>query len=431
MGIMERLGFAGEKRETIENPQVPLSNRNILKFFGLEDTSITGEVVSVESALGIPAIWAAVNFLSGMFAGLPLQVFRKSGEDRVKVKGGINSILHDNINDQMSSFAWRMYSYTNVFTGGRAFTFIERNSSNKIVNLWPLDPTKVTVERKAGRVTYKLVEGGKTTVYEASEIIDIPFMLKPDMLSHYSPILTNRNTIGWILSMTRYGSKTFANGGVPPFVIEGPFKSPGAIQRSADDLAAAVLKGAKEGRMAISLPDGHKLVPIGFDAEKMQLTESQRFGIEQVARIYSMPPTFLQDLTHGTFSNTEQQDLHMVKHTAKRWIEQFEAELNLKLFGRSNKNLYVEMNLDGLLRGDFKSRIEGYSKGIQTAILTPNEARRRENLPDDPEGNQLLIQGATVPLGSQPEPQPDPQPEPDAPEPDAPDEEPDEEPTND
>jgi len=426
MGIMERLGITGEKRETIENPQVPISNRNILKFFGLEDTSLTGETVSVESALGIPAVWAAVNFLSGMFAGLPLQVFKKVGDDRVKVKGGINSILHDNVNDQMSSYAWRMYSYTNVFTGGRAFTFIERNSSNKVTNLWPLDPVNVTVERKNGRLTYKHSEGGKTTIYEAAEIIDIPFLLTHDMVKHYSPIMTNRNTIGWILSMTRYGAKTFSNGGVPPFVIEGPFKSPGAIQRSADDLAAAVLKGAKEGRMAISLPDGHKILPIGFDAEKMQMSESQRFGIEQVARIYSMPPTFLQDLTHGTFSNTEQQDLHMVKHTAKRWIEQLEAELNLKLFGRKNNRLYVEMNLDGLLRGDFKSRIEGYSKGIQTAILTPNEARRRENLPDDPEGNKLLIQGATVPLGSQqleliPIEGPD----------EAPDEEPDEEPTDD
>jgi HK97 family phage portal protein len=124
--------------------------------------------------------------------------------------------------------------------------------------------------------------------------------------------------------------------------------------------------------------------------------------IEQIARIYSIPPTFLQDLTHGTFSNTEQQDLHFTKHTIKRWIEQFEQEMNLKLFGRNSNSQFVEMNVDGLLRGDFKTRMDGYAQGIQNAILTPNEARRRENLPDDAGGDGLLVQGATVPLGQQP-----------------------------
>jgi len=90
-----------------------------------------------------------------------------------------------------------------------------------------------------------------------------------------------------------------------------------------------------------------------------------------------------------------------VKHTIRRWVEQAEQEMNLKLFGRSNNDEYVEFNLDGILRGDFLTRMEGYSKGIQNGILKPNEARRQENRPDDPEGDSLMIQGATVPLGSQ------------------------------
>jgi len=116
----------------------------------------------------------------------------------------------------------------------------------------------------------------------------------------------------------------------------------------------------------------------------------------------------LQDLSNGTYSNSEQQDLHFVKHTLKRWIEQIEQELNLKLFGRGNNSRFVEFNVDGLLRGDFKTRMEGYAIGIQNALLKPNEARRAENRPDDSEGDELLIQGATVPLGSQPQNQPQP-----------------------
>ena len=132
-----------------------------------------------------------------------------------------------------------------------------------------------------------------------------------------------------------------------------------------------------------------------------QFLDTQRFSIEQIARIYSLPPVFLQDLTHGTFSNTEQQDLHFVKHTVKRWVEQFEQEMNLKFFGRGS-DFYVEFNVDGLLRGDLKTLMEAYATSIQNGIRTPNEVRAIENLPDKENADDLLIQGATVPLGSQP-----------------------------
>ena len=151
----------------------------------------------------------------------------------------------------------------------------------------------------------------------------------------------------------------------------------------------------------MALPMGHELKSIGLSPENMQLLELQRFSIEQIARIYSLPPVFLQDLTHGTFSNTEQQDLAFVKHTVKRWVEQTEQEMNLKFFGRNSKQ-YVEFNVDGLLRGDFKTRMEAYSTSIQNGIRTPNEVRETENLGSKPEGDNLMIQGATVPIASQP-----------------------------
>jgi HK97 family phage portal protein len=188
---------------------------------------------------------------------------------------------------------------------------------------------------------------------------------------------------------------------VPPFAVTGNFQSPGAMKRAADDLHEAVLKASKEERQALVLPLGLDIKEIGASPDKMQFVELKRFLVEEVARIYSMPPNFVQDLSKGTFSNTEQQDLHLVKHTLRRWVTQIEQELNLKLFGRSSTVQFVEFNLDGILRGDFKTRMEGYAQGIQNSVLKPNEARRRENLPDDPDGGRLLVQGATVPLGSQ------------------------------
>ena len=129
----------------------------------------------------------------------------------------------------------------------------------------------------------------------------------------------------------------------------------------------------------------------------MQLVPTQEFAILEIARIYQMPPTFLQDLSNGTFSNTEQQDLHFVKHTMKRWLEQIEAEMNLKFFGRGSSRI-VEFNVDGLLRGDYKTRMEGNATAIQTGQITPNEARAMDNRERLDGGDRLFIQGATVPL---------------------------------
>lgn len=395
--------FRREKRGNIEDPTVPISNSNIFSFLGMEaDGSTAGERVTIDSALGVPSVWAAVNFLSGTLAGLPLKVYRRTSEGREPVSGSLANLLHDAVNDEMSSFEWRKYVFEQVFTHGRSVSFIERAASGRILNIWPLEPGNVTVRMRAGRKIYHYSNGEQKTTYEASEVIDLPFMLKADRCLHRSPILSMRETIGLAQAATKYGSRFFASGGVPPFAIEGPFQSPAAIKRAADDLSQAVKTAAKESRLALPLPEGHTLKPIGADPEKSQLVETQRFMIEQVARIYSMPPTFLQDLTHGTFSNTEQQDLHFVKHTIKRWVEQAEQEINLKLFGRGNTTRYVEFNMDGLLRGDFQTRMNGYAQAIQNAVFMPNEARRRENLPDHEGGDTLMVQGATVPIGQQP-----------------------------
>jgi HK97 family phage portal protein len=152
------------------------------------------------------------------------------------------------------------------------------------------------------------------------------------------------------------------------------------------------------------MPPGHKLTQVGFDPEKGQMTEARLFQIQEIARAYQLPPVFLQDLSRATFTNAEQQDLHLVKHLIGQWTAALEGEMNLKLFGRFNGRRYVEHNLSGLMRGDFKSRIDGVARAIQTAQLTPNEARALENRPkhSNPAADDLLVQGATVVLGKQP-----------------------------
>lgn len=404
MGVLDF--FRTEKRTIVyPNGSVPISADNFPEIFSqmfAGGVSASGVSVNVENALGVPAVWSAVNFISGTIAGLPLNVYTRRGESRSKAKNNIQKIVHDAVNDHQSSFEWRKFSFEQVLTGGRSFTYIERNDGGQVVNLFPLDPICVTIRREGLNKVYVYKEGNNAAIqYQASEVIDLPFMLKSDGLNHRGPIMANRDAIGLAIAATEYGSRFFQNGGVPPFVVQGAFQSPSALQRASEDFEKAIKKSAKEARQALTLPAGLEVKQIGADPEKSQLVELQRFVIEQIARVYSLPPVFLQDLTHGTFSNTEQQDLHFVKHTIKRWVEQFEQEINLKLFGRGNNRQYVEFEMDGLLRGDFKTRMDGYAQAVNSAIMTPNEARAMENRPTMDGGDRLMIQGATVPINQQ------------------------------
>lgn len=391
-----------ETRASIENPDTPISSRAILEFFGYDGESIAGISINLDNALTVPAVLAAIEFLSSTIASLPLNHFKKTSSGREKQKSGLAIVLHDAVNDECTSFEWRKYSLARTLSNGRSITYIERDGNDRVINLFPIDPSKMTIVRNGFTKNYIYNKGqSDEKTYKASEIIDIPFSLMQDGLASISPILKNKDTIALAIAATNYGSKFFNNGGVPPFVLHGKFETGKGLKRASEDLEKAIKTQSKENRLAITLPMSHELKSIGVDPEKSQLVELKRFIIEEIARIFALPPVFLQDLTHGTFSNTEQQDLHLVKHTLRRWVTQIEQELNLKLFGRDDNTQYVEFNMDGLLRGDFATRMSGYAQAIQNAILTPNEARAQENREDKDNGDDLLIQGATVPLGSQ------------------------------
>ncbi len=363
---------------------------------------LSGEVpesVTMKEALSMPGVWAAINFLSAAMAGLPVEVFEKSGEpggDR-KVTGGVADVLGAAVNDSTTSFSWRETFFAEVFGPGRAYTYIERRGG-KAVNLFPMEYDRTTVRKLKGRLFYDYREpSGKVKTYEGKDVIDIAFLLKPDHVGHHNPVMTCASAIRQGLNANRYALTVFGKNGVPPYVLKGPFTAAKEMMRAAADLMKVTRRAAEEGKPVLPVPNGHDLVRLGDDPEKMQLTPVQVFAVGQVARIYQLPPVFLQELSKGNYNNIEHQDLHLVKHTLRRWVEKFEQELTLKIFGRGAKR-YVKLDLDRIMRGDFKTRIEAIVKAIQNSLLTPDEGREMMGKPPVPGGNKLFIQGATVPL---------------------------------
>lgn len=411
MGWLERLGWPSGPPPFAETRSAPVSPTIVpsasyeewLAFLGISSGPVQLPPVTIESALRVPAVAQAVNFLSATLASLPLHAYGANG----KIDGELAMLLNEAPNPEWSSFEWRRYTWHQVFTGGRGTSWIERDGVRPVA-IWPMEPAKTKVLRKNGRKFYQFEQ---REPYPASDVIDLTFMLRPDGLGAYGPIALGRETIGLAIAMNSFAAQFFAGGGVPPLALEGPMPSgPDAFRRATADIQRAIDLARASGSPFFGMPPGHALKPVGTDPDKGQMTEARLFQIQEIARLYGLPPVFLQDLSRGTFSNTEQQDLQLVKHNVAQRARQFEDELNLKLFGQRRRARKVKHNLDGLQRGAFKDRIEALARGVQTAQITPNEARALEEREPLEHGDELYIQGATVPLGSPPPANPAPAP---------------------
>jgi HK97 family phage portal protein len=400
MAFLDVLGWPRPPEEVREKRapvySLEAKDSSFLNILNANGTALP--IVTIETALTVPAVLCAVAFLPRTLAALPLHAFRKTADGPEKISGGLEIIVHEAPNAEWTSFKLRQHFWQQVFTGGRGLLWIER-AGTSIAGLWPINPANVEIKRDAlGRTTYKV----DSKIYPASDIIDVPFMLKADGLGHYGPVVMGTKAIQLALAMNDYGSQFFAGGGVPPLAVFGPMPAGAeAMKRAVADINRSIAQAKTDNTNIINMPPGYELKPIGFDPDKGQMTDGRRFQIEEIARIFQLPPVFLQDLTHGTFSNTEQQDLHLVKHLIGQWAEAFEEEMNLKLFGQKNGGRYVEHNLDGLMRGDFVTRMNGLGQAVQNALLTPDEARTLENRPaKGGNADKLFIQGATIPLDS-------------------------------
>lgn len=399
----------------VENPNVPLSGQTAFEgLFGGRAKSAAGVNVTEAKALGVPAIWQAVNVIAGTLGHLPFHLYRDNGGKLEKATNDpLYKVIHDRANSVTSKATFWKHSVSRMLLAGRSYSIILRNKAGKCVGFLPVDEKQVVIEQelKDGELKRTYVVNGKR--YNYFDILDLPLTLQADGINHLNPITVHKNAIGLMIAAEEYAATLFANGGVPAIFLTGPAMSPAARDRASDQVETK-LSANRANRLVTTLPAGHEVTEIGFDPSKQQLIEMRRFEVTEVSRIMNIAPAMLHDLTSGTFNNVEQQGLNFSQQTILPLVKIIEQELNLKIFGNRNTTSYVEINMDGLVRGDLKSRTEALARGINTAIYTPNEARSLMNLPADPEGDVLLIQGATIPLSKAGETPVQPAPEPEA-----------------
>lgn len=374
-------------------------------------STTSGKTVNERTAMQATAVYACVRILAEAIAGLPLHVYRyraDGGKERVP-QHPLYYLLHDEPNPEMTSFVFRETLMSHLLLWGNAYAQIIRNGRGQAVALYPLLPNKIEVSRAAnGELAYsyrrdaeesKLNLNGGYIMLRRDEVLHIPG-LGFDGLIGYSPIAMAKNAVGMALATEEYGAKFFANGANPGGVLEHPgvIKD---IQRVKDSWNSAYQGSGNAHRVAV-LEEGMKFQAIGIPPEQAQFLETRKFQINEIARIFRVPPHMVGDLEKSSFSNIEQQSLEFVKYTLDPWVVRWEQSLQQSLILPSDKqSIFIKFNLDGLLRGDYQSRMNGYSIGRQNGWMSTNDIRELEDMnriPAEEGGDLYLVNGNMLPL---------------------------------
>ena len=371
----------------------------------------SGKYVTERSAMQMTAVYCCVRILSEAVASLPLQFYRYTddGGKEKAVEHPLYFLLHDEPNPEMTSFIFRETLMTHLLLWGNAYSQIIRNGKGEVVALYPLMPDRMKVDRdEHGRLYYEYtvydsddVDGrkgtnkvGRTVRLQPHDVLHIPG-LGFDGLVGYSPIAMAKNAIGLAIATEEYGSKFFANGAAPSGVLEHPgtIKDPSKVRESWQ----ATFGGSGNANKIAVLEEGMKYTPISISPEQAQFLETRKFQIYEIARIFRVPPHMIGDLEKSSFNNIEQQSLEFVKYTLDPWVSRWEqAMVRALLTPDEKKKYFFKFNVDGLLRGDYQSRMNGYATARQNGWMSANDIRELENLdriPVEQGGDLYLING--------------------------------------
>ena len=403
MGILSGLFRSRDK------PQNSTGGSGYSFFFG---GTTSGKRVNEMSAMQMTAVYSCVRILAEAIAGLPLHLYRytDNGSKEKAIEHPLYRLLHDEPNPEMTSFIFRETLMTHLLLWGNAYAQIVRNGKGEVLGLYPLMPNKMSVDRDTdGRLWYTYTRStdeaptmkGSTVKLHPYDVLHIPG-LGFDGLVGYSPIAMAKNAIGMGIACEEYGARFFANGAAPGGVLEHPgtVKDPQKIRDSWN----SVYRGTGNAHKVAVLEEGMKYTPIGISPEQAQFLETRKFQINEIARIFRVPPHMVGDLEKSSFSNIEQQSLEFVKYTLEPWVIRWEQSIMRALLSTQEKEMYfVKFNLEGLLRGDYQSRMNGYAIARQNGWMSANDIRELENLDRisaEDGGDLYLINGNMLPLAS-------------------------------
>lgn len=348
-------------------------------------------VFDTDKALTLTAVWCAIRLLAESVSSLPISVYtkQKNGDKLEDTKSPIYNLVKFKPNYYQNKITFFEFIMLSICTEGNSYVQIVRNNSGTPVQLICLDPSNVTVVVNNNELFYQ-VDGG--AVLDSSDMLHFK-TITDDGVTGLSPIDQCAKALNWGVSLEEFGSTFFSNGAKPSSILQ--------TDRALSDTALQRLKTSfnnnygklKNSNSTIVLEEGLTFKPISISPEQAQFLSSRQFSIEEVARIFNVPPHMLKDLSKSSFNNIEMQSQEFVTYTLMPYITRIEQEMNLKLF-RTNElgKTFVEFNVNGLLRGDVKSRTEAYKTAITNGYMSINEVRQKENMNSIEGGDKHFMQ---------------------------------------
>lgn len=393
MGFLSRLA----ERRAVVDPAHP-RDPGLATLFGLGAATSSGVNVTPANARECPEVDAAISLNEDTLATVPLDLFERTGDDtRERATGHpLHTLLHDRPNGWQTSAEFRQMMEGWRETHGNAYARIVPGAAGPMA-LEPVHPDTVRPFRtSSGGVAYRWRPdgGGQARTLLGDEMLhlrDHPFAR--DMITGSSRVDRHRELIGRALATGQYLSRFFSNGAVPKTFLKTESKLDADQRRELLEQFEARHGGLANHHRVGLLQGGLDVEQLGIDNEKAQVVENYKLIVTQIAGVWQVPPHLIGAVDASTSWGTgiEQQSIGFIVYYMRPKFVVWEQALNATLMSADmRRRYYFEFNVDGLLRGDLKSRMDAFGVMVQWGIASPNELRRMLNLPPAAGGDEIL-----------------------------------------
>jgi HK97 family phage portal protein len=369
-------------------------------------TSSTGLQVNETTAMQSTSVYACIKILAETIASLPIHVYEQQadGATQLATKHWSYRLLHDRPNPEMTTQEWLEVCMGHLLSWGNCYNELQFDQGGRVIALWPLRPDRMQIYRdpKTLELDYQfsLYRNGGIAHLTLGNCLHVR-LLSRDGIVGMSPIGQNMETIGFDLALRKYGGKLFGNSAVPIGAIT--YNKP-LNERQKKDLKAdfdSKYRGLDNAARTALFEDGMGWQAIGLPPEQLQYIAAMKFALEDVARIYRIPPHLLQELMRSTNNNIEHQGIDFVTHTVRPYVVRYEQRFQSTVFAGDDRH-YARFKVDALLRGDLASRYAAYAIGKQWGWLNSDEIRAFEEMAPtgDDGGKEYLRPLNMVPAGT-------------------------------
>jgi HK97 family phage portal protein len=360
--------------------------------------SVTGISVTTDKAFHYSAFWAAVRILSEDIAKLPLTIHRRrrDGSSEQAPDHPLDRVIRYQANPQMTAFIWREVGMAHAVTWGNHYAAKAYDGRDNVVELWPLDTSRMEVERRADsklHYTYTRQNGQKEELTEA-EVFHVPG-LSWDGIKGYSLIHYARETIGLGLATEEHGARFFGNGATTNFVLSTDSKLTDLAAKHLADQVKDTKTGLSNAWKPWVLEEGLKPFPLSMPNDDAQWLETRKHQVTDVSRWTRIPAHKLSDLEHATFTNIEHQAQEYVTDALMGWIVRWESEIGRQLLRTdwigAGGDYYAKFNVNALLRGDQQTRYQSYAIGRQWGFINGDKIAELEDWNRWPGGDEYIV----------------------------------------